>query len=689
MSTTDFWLKGLNPEQVQAVLHDHGPMLILAGAGSGKTTVLVSRTGRLIQSKVVRADQVLVLTFTNKAARELKHRVQNKIGEHAKGLLAGTFHSFGLQLLKKYWEQAGLPKDFGIIDATDAQAIIKDLLKEIKVVGKDRFDLERVLSIVNRRRTGEYLKNQAFDEYDEVAEVLTEKFVRRMDVLGVVDFEALLLKPIELFEKNPDILERVQNQYQQIMVDEFQDTNLVQMKLIRLLSKKNDNLTVVGDDDQSIYGWRGAKIENILSFPKENKNCKVVKLERNYRSFLPILDLANQVIAKNKNRHGKVLRAEKKNQGGTGAQLPELFILEREEDESELIVSEIQRLRGLGRRLKDMAVLYRSNSQGAWIESALRKNRIEYSISGGSSIFDRKEIKDIIAYLRQSVYPQDVTFKRIINTPPRGIGDTTIEKLNQFAQTHKISFLLATKKWREAEIHEKAGESLDSLQKFLWTLPSYLIEGSGDMEFENLNGSAAAANTPGERLLKVLRHIGYRDYLLQMSRQPGAGDKRWNLVEIFSRILDAALQKRGCDQHGLREFLDSLMLRDDDSDDESKDEVQLMTLHASKGLEFPVVILCGVEEDLLPHKSLGSDVDEERRLFYVGLTRAQEHLILTRCQQRLRNGVVKRVSPSRFLLEIPKDLYTEFAQGVRPVSGAAREELVAKFLKSLDKSTPS
>ncbi|MEK6775237.1 MAG: ATP-dependent helicase, partial [Bdellovibrionota bacterium] len=305
--STEFWLKGLNPEQVQAVLHDHGPMLILAGAGSGKTTVLVSRTGRLIQQGIAQPNQILVMTFTNKAARELKHRVQVKIGSASQGLTAGTFHSFGLQLLKKYYRQAGLPKDFGIVDGTDCQAILKELLRDVKVIGKDRYDLERILGIINRRRTGETKKNQAFDEYDEMAEILTEKFVRRMDILGVVDFEALLIKPLELLQKNPDILERVQDQYQQIMVDEFQDTNLVQMRLIRQLAEKNLNLSVVGDDDQSIYGWRGAQVQNILSFPQEFKNCLVVKLERNYRSVSPILDLANQVISKNKHRHGKTL----------------------------------------------------------------------------------------------------------------------------------------------------------------------------------------------------------------------------------------------------------------------------------------------------------------------------------------------------------------------------------------------
>lgn len=674
--SSEFWLQGLNPEQVQAVLHNHGPMLILAGAGSGKTTVLVARTGRLIQEGIVEANQALVMTFTNKAARELKHRVQIKIGSAAKGLTAGTFHSFGLQLLKKYYRQAGLPKDFGIVDSTDCQSILKELFKDVKVVGKDRYDLERVLSIINRRRTGETPKNQATDEYDELAEILEEKFVRRMDLLGVVDFEALLIKPIQLFEKNPDILEKVQAQYQQIMVDEFQDTNLIQMKLIRKLSDKNLNLTVVGDDDQSIYGWRGAQVQNILSFPREFANCVVVKLERNYRSISPILDLANQVISNNKHRHGKTLKAERKfTDQKTAMQLPEVFVVEREEDESELVVAEIRRLQQQGRSLKDLAVLYRSNSQGAWIESSLRKARIDYSISGGTSIFDRKEIKDVLAYLRQSLYPQDVTFKRIINTPPRGIGDTTIEKLNHFAADHNISFLEATRRWKEAGVLDKAGESLESLQKFLWTLPSHLME-----------GNESSGKTAGDRLLQALRDMGYRDYLLQSSREPGAGEKRWNLVEIFGRILDVALQKRGHSPSALKEFLESLMLRDNPDDLEQREQVQLMTLHASKGLEFPVVFLCGVEEDLLPHKSLGSDLDEERRLFYVGVTRAQEHLILTRCQQRKRNGIVKNVSPSRFLLEIPRTMYTEFSQGVRPVSGAARELLVAEFLKSLDKS---
>lgn len=687
-----FWLQGLNPEQIQAVQHNFGPLLILAGAGSGKTTVLVSRTGRLISEGLARPDQILVLTFTNKSARELKHRVGRKIGDSAQGLMAGTFHSFGLRILKIHAEKAGLPKNFGIVDQTDCQGLVRELLRDIRVTGKDKFDLDLLLNLINKLRTGDAAKTEAFDEYHELAQALVEKFNRKLDLLGVVDFEGLLLKPIELFEKNKNVLESVQEQYQQIMVDEFQDTNRLQMRLVNLLAGSRQNLTVVGDDDQSIYGWRGAQVQNILQFPQNFKKCQVIKLERNYRSSSKILEMANQVVSKNRHRHGKILKPERKWKEEI---LPELFILENEEDESEFIVREIKYFLEQGRKLSDMAILYRSNSQGAWIESSLRKHRLEYSISGGSSIFERKEIKDVLAYLRQSVYPQDLTFKRIINTPPRGIGDQTLEKINEQAKIHKISFLQASSRWSEWGVHEKAGASLEVLMEFLKTWPRRLLDAPTEapVQLSTLLDSSLLceklSGTPGERLLQSLRTMGYRDFLASQSTQVGAADKKWALVEIFSRILDNYLEKNGRKISALKDFLDSLMLRDNEDDETEKDKLQLMTLHASKGLEFPLVILAGLEEDLLPHKTLGSDIDEERRLFYVGITRAQERLILTRCQQRKKNGQIKRVSPSRFLLDIPRDLYTEYAQGVRPVSGQARENLVSQFLKSLEKPTES
>ncbi|MGZ3772678.1 MAG: ATP-dependent helicase [Pseudobdellovibrionaceae bacterium] len=667
------WLRGLNPEQQKAVTHNYGPLLILAGAGSGKTTVLVSRTGRMISERVAQAQEICVLTFTNKAARELKHRVGLKLGNSGKGLWAGTFHSFGLQILRRFHKHAGLSPYFGIVDQSDCNAILKDLIKDIKNSGKDKFDLDKILNMINDRRTGLAVQNEAFDEYHEMVEVLAPKFAKRLEHLGVVDFEGLLIKPLLLFKEHPDILEKVQSSFSQVMVDEFQDTNRMQMDLIQQIVKSHNNITVVGDDDQSIYGWRGAEVKNILNFPKEFHGCEVIKLERNYRSSAEILAVANAAISKNKNRHGKVLRAEIAQSTG---ELPEVFILEREEDECEFVVSEIQHFQRQGHGFKDFAILYRSNTQGGLIESSLRRANIPYNISGGTSIFDRREIKDMMAYLKQALAPNEVSLRRIINVPSRGIGDTTIEKLGEFALKKKINFVEACRFWKEAEVQEKAGESIDNLMKFIEELPKKILD-------------FRVGSSPGAKMVELFQEIGYREYVYGTAADPTSAEKKWMVVEILGRILDSYLGRRSYDIECLKSFVDAMLLRDDMSGEEDEpNKVQLMTLHASKGLEFPVVILAGLEEDLLPHKNLGSDIDEERRLFYVGVTRAKKKLVMSRCQQRKKNGVVRPVTPSRFMMEIPKELYKEYPLGARPVSGQEREDLVSSFLSKLESKLP-
>lgn len=668
------WLKGLNPEQQKAVIHNYGPLLILAGAGSGKTTVLVSRTGRMISERVAQAQEICVLTFTNKAARELKHRVGMKLGSAGKGLWAGTFHSFGLQILRRFHKHAGLSPYFGIVDQSDCNSILKDLIKDVKNSGKDKFDLDKILSMINDRRTGLSVQNEAFDEYHEMVEVLAPKFAKRLEHLGVVDFEGLLIKPLMLFKEHPDILEKVQNSFSQVMVDEFQDTNRMQMDLIQQIVKGHNNITVVGDDDQSIYGWRGAEVKNILNFPKDFNQCEVIKLERNYRSSSEILAVANAAISKNKNRHGKILRAEAAQSTG---ELPEVFILEREEDECEFVVSEIQHFQRQGHDFKDFAILYRSNTQGGLIESSLRRANVPYNISGGTSIFDRREIKDMMAYLKQALAPNEVSLRRIINVPSRGIGDTTIEKLSEFALKRKINFVEACRFWKEAEVQEKAGEAIDTVMKFIEDLPKNILD-------------FKVGSSPGAKMVEMFEQIGYREHVYGTAADPTSAEKKWVVVEILGRILDSYLGRRSYDVECIKSFVDAMLLRDDmGNEEEEPNKVQLMTLHASKGLEFPVVILAGLEEDLLPHKNLGSDIDEERRLFYVGVTRAKKKLVMSRCQQRKKNGVVRPVTPSRFLLEIPKELYKEYPLGARPVSGQEREDLVASFLSKLDSKLPS
>lgn len=663
------WTQGLNPEQGKAVQHNYGPLLILAGAGSGKTTVLVARTGRLIAEGIATPESIVVLTFTNKAARELKHRVAARLGEvPAKKVWAGTFHSFGLQILRSHHQEAGLPKHFGVIDQSDCISLLREFIRDIRVVGKDKYDLDLVMELINELRVHGKISKVVQNEYKDMAEMLKPKFEARLELMAVLDFEGLLLKPLELFKKHPAVAEKIRNKYKQIMVDEFQDTNALQMRLIDQLIGKERNITVVGDDDQSIYGWRGAEVKNILNFPKTYAPCEVIRLERNYRSSPLILEVANEVIAKNKNRHGKILKPEGSHAMSTK---PEAFLLESEDDEAEFVLREIQSFLRDGMKPEDIAVLYRSNSQGGMIESVLRQAQIPYQVSGGTAFFDRKEVKDILAYIRCSLNPNDVSLRRIINTPSRGIGETTIEKMNAVVVEQKIQFVKVIRDWRKLEIQEKTGEAIDQFLLWLSGLSKRIM-------------NPKETRSPGQLMLHEFREIGYKDYLASISPDPNSAEKKWLGVDILGRILDSFVKKGGTSEQTLRDFVDAMELRDDGSDDEKKSEVSLMTLHAAKGLEFPVVFLIGIEEDLLPHKNLGSDVDEERRLFYVGLTRAKQKLILSRCKTRKRNGVTKPVSPSRFLLEISGQKLTDYQSEFRPVSSEQRQDLLSGFLANLD-----
>ncbi len=647
-----------------------GPLLILAGAGTGKTTVLVSRTGQILQSANVKPEEICVLTFTTKAARELKHRVATRVGASASGIWTGTFHAFGLQMLRKFHKQAGLPSGFGVIDQGDSQEILKELSSNIKNSAQDSFKIDKVLSTINDWRSrGRTTPQNGADEYEIMAQVLLPKYLRRLESLGVVDFEGLLIKPLELFKSEPRILKQMQDQFKHVMVDEFQDTNVTQFNLVRGLVDSHNNIAVVGDDDQSIYGWRGAVISNILDFPKNFKGCKVIRLERNYRSTPAILKIANEVIAKNTARHGKTLRS---NPDAPDGEKPELFVYENDDIESEEVATHIRYFSDKGYKHSDVAILYRSNGQGGLVEAQLRKAQIPYAITGGTGFFDRKETKDILAYLRCSLSPNEVAFRRVLNTPTRGIGETTVEKLNTHATTLGFKFHVAARNWKKTDIAPKIGENIDGFFKILDRLPDDILRGD-------------PTKSVGETLIAKLREIGYRDHLGQTSKDGQALDKRWNIIEIFCRVLDAFVAKGARDEKTLHEFIDAMELRDAANEDEDKTpKVQLLTLHACKGLEFPIVIFIGVEEDLIPHRTLGSDVSEERRLFYVGVTRAKERLIMTRAKTRKRYGQFRPVAPSRFLLEIPSQMITAFETGFRPVGEAQRKNMLADLFAKLD-----
>lgn len=493
--------------------------------------------------------------------------------------------------------------------------------------------------------------------------VFAPRYQRRLRELGVVDFEELLLRPLKMMNDSPELKAKVQKRFDYIMVDEFQDTNSTQMKLVDLLSQTHGNLAVVGDDDQSIYGWRGAEIQNILQFPKRYKQCCVIRLERNYRSSETILKLANEVIANNKMRHGKVLKPGRPNPG----QLPELFVFENEENEVDETLRELQNFYKQGYTWRDMAILYRSNSQGGLMEGGLRRMQIPYKLSGGTALFDRKEAKDVLAYLRCMFYPSEVAFRRILNVPARGIGEKTLDEIELIEDGE---FFKKTKQWAQKNLQEKAGQGIIELFEFLQNLKKALVYSSEGAE---------------EILDREMTKLGYRHLVNQSYKDLQAAEGRWLSVVILGRILEGMFKRHGRTEDTLEMFVDSMELRDvgDDDGDNPPDEVQMMTLHACKGLEFPLVFLLGVEEDLLPHARLGQNTDEERRLFYVGITRAQKHLILSRVQQRKRYGKLQDVAPSRFLLEVDSKLYTEMI-GARPLAEGQKTQMLADLLKKLD-----
>jgi len=380
-----------------------------------------------------------------------------------------------------------------------------------------------------------------------------------------VDFDDLILKVIDLYKDNPDVLAKEQDIWQQMMVDEFQDTNIGQMKLVQMLSQKNNNISVVGDDDQSIYGWRGAQIQNILDFPKKYKECLVVRLEKNYRSTSHILNLANNVISKNDKRHGKVLINPKNKDVSVGT-LPEVFKFDLDMEEIEGVAREILSFKEKGYKNKEIAILFRANAQGALLESTLRERQIPYKISGGMSFLERKEVKDVHSYVKCAFKPNDVDFRRIFNTPSRGLGETTLEKIVENSKALNSTFYKCAKNWALAGVNPKAGETIDSLYKFLQSLKHEMVSNT--------------AFTPGALLLKAMEQIGYRQLLNDISKDQLMGQKRWNLVEAYARWMDRFIEKRSRDLSTFDDFITSLELRDQDDEDSEKDEVQLMTLHA-------------------------------------------------------------------------------------------------------------
>ena len=631
---------GLNPKQAEAVINTEGPMLIMAGAGSGKTKVLTCRVANLLQ-KGVRPYRILAITFTNKAAAEMRERVNNMSGPAAKDVWLFTFHAFCARFLRMEIDKLpGYGGNFAIYDTADSQNLIKQILKEMNLDDK-RFQpsgiLSRISNAKNALQDAAAFARQAGDFYEQKVADIYSRYEQKLQLNNALDFDDLLMLSIKLLQENKEVREKYQDRFDYLLVDEYQDTNHAQYLLTKFLAAKHRNICVVGDADQSIYGWRGADIQNILDFEKDYPDAKVIKLEQNYRSTQIILDAANAVIENNTGRKPKNLWTENK----SGADII-YFQAVDERDEARFVIEQLQNLqRTENKKLGDMAILYRTNTQSRIFEEMLIKSGISYNMVGGLKFYERKEIKDIIAYLRVIFNPADsLSLLRIINVPKRGIGDASLAKIQAYAAANNVSLF-------EAVSNAAAIDGLSS--RFV----SKLDDLAGII-FELMN---LANEAPVEDLIdRVLRDTGYLEEL-ENERTPQAQSRIDNLHELISVAQEFAASE---EENNLENFLAHVALVSDIDDTElGEDAITLMTLHSSKGLEFPVVFLVGMEEGLFPHARTLTDeteIEEERRLCYVGITRAKEKLFLSSTKMRTIYGNTVTYPPSRFLQEIPAHL---------------------------------
>lgn len=631
---------GLNPQQAEAVINTEGPMLIMAGAGSGKTKVLTCRVANLLQNGV-RPYRILAITFTNKAAAEMRERVNNMSGPAAKDVWLFTFHAFCARFLRMEIDKLpGYGGNFAIYDTADSQNLIKQILKEMNLDDK-RFQpsgiLSRISNAKNALQDAAAFARQAGDFYEQKVADIYSRYEQKLQLNNALDFDDLLMLSIKLLQENKEVREKYQDRFDYLLVDEYQDTNHAQYLLTKFLAAKHRNICVVGDADQSIYGWRGADIQNILDFEKDYPDAKVIKLEQNYRSTQIILDAANAVIENNTGRKPKNLWTENK----SGADII-YFQAVDERDEARFVIEQLQNLqRTENKKLGDMAILYRTNTQSRIFEEMLIKSGISYNMVGGLKFYERKEIKDIIAYLRVIFNPADsLSLLRIINVPKRGIGDASLAKIQAYAAANNVSLF-------EAVSNAAAIDGLSS--RFV----SKLDDLAGII-FELMN---LANEAPVEDLIdRVLRDTGYLEEL-ENERTPQAQSRIDNLHELISVAQEFTASE---EENNLENFLAHVALVSDIDDTElGEDAITLMTLHSSKGLEFPVVFLVGMEEGLFPHARTLMDeteIEEERRLCYVGITRAKEKLFLSSTKMRTIYGNTVTYPPSRFLQEIPARL---------------------------------
>lgn len=670
----------LNPSQREAVLHGEGPMLVLAGAGSGKTRVVTRRIARLIAAGVAPAS-MLAVTFTNKAAAEMRERVAHLVGPRsAKEMRVMTFHSFGLELLGAEASAMGLRNGaFTIYDQADCTSTIREILRSIDA-GK-RFDIAAILGRIslakNAFETADTWVLRPHDEYDEIAREVFPRYQAALRSFHAFDFDDLVTEAVTLLRRREDVRRRWQRRIRYLMVDEYQDTNAAQLELVRLLAGEWRNVTVVGDDDQSIYAWRGADIANILNFAEHFPGARVVKLEENYRSSAAVLAIANAVLSSSRGkRFGKVLKATQ----GEGQRV-EVAVCIDPEIEAAFVVDEIQRATAADPTLThdQIAVLYRSNSQAEPVEQALKEAGVPHRILGGQKFYERKEVKDLLAYLRVALAPEDeISVRRVLNYPARGIGEASLQKLSSYATARDLTLWQAVE--RAGDIDALGGVAVEGCRQFeqVVTVARQLLE----------------RNVPSHQVAEELaRRIALKEDL--MAASPGETfARRWRNVESLVNLLKRRDERGPSDLQAVNDYLRMLTLQLSEEDEDARRVVTLCTMHGAKGLEWRLVFVIGVEEGYLPHTrttdprataTSDQDIEEERRLFYVAVTRAREKLWLTRCKHRSSRGKPMNRTPSRFLLDVPTELYDQREVTIRPGPDFKHlKQGAASVLKALD-----
>jgi DNA helicase-2/ATP-dependent DNA helicase PcrA len=640
-------LNDLNPVQQKAVLETEGPLLVFAGAGSGKTRVLTYRIAYLIQEKDVAPWNILAVTFTNKAADEMRERVERLLGRSARGTWISTFHSACVRILRRHIEPLGFQRNFVIYDEQDQERHLKTVMKELELdfrMFHPRAIRSAIDQLKNEGITPDQYHPSQFNIFQKRLALVYQRYQEDLQRNNALDFGDLLTFAAILFRRFPEILKSYQELCRYVMVDEFQDTNLIQYQLIRQIVDGHRNICVVGDDDQSIYRWRGAEVGNILNFGKDFPETKVITLEQNYRSTQNILRAANQMVRQNRSRKEKVLWTE-----NPEGEILTLYDAEDEADEARFVVQKIMEAcqpssrpsERSARLYREIAVFYRINAQSRAIEDEFVKHQIPYTIVGGLKFYERKEIKDVLAYLRLIANPRDaLSLKRIINVPPRGIGEKTIEKLETFSREKGLPLYQGMKQALEEGWLPSNGKS--KIEEFLRLIEKFQEEAK-DLSLSQL----------------TLAILDKSEYLRRLKEE--GTDEAFSRMENIDELINVMMElERGGEEVSLETFLDKVSLVTDvDLYEDKGNRVSLMTLHCAKGLEFPVVFILGMEEGLIPHYRRGEeieDLEEERRLFYVGMTRAKERLFLSRAEKRYTFGVGRANLPSRFLDEIPMEL---------------------------------